>query len=197
MIKVFSFTRRMPGATLAEFERYWRDVHIPMWADITGIAGYCVSRPVADAAGPAAPFDGIVELWYESEAAMAASAGSAAGQAWRADSALFIGGMRSFLTREHMTQPRSTLGLGRENAKSLRLVTSADALPANAQVHRSVTSSVIRALNRTDIPLLELGVDPVAFVTQYDSGSPAADAFALVEDVIKMPPDSGHESGGA
>lgn len=197
MIKVFSFTRRMPGATLAEFERYWRDVHIPMWRDIEGIAGYCVSWPSPNALDLVAPFDGIVELWYANEAVMAASAGSPAGLAWRADSALFIGGMRSFLTREGMAEPRSTFGLGRKNTKSLRLCTRLDDATVDAGHLRTVISSVIRELKRTDIPLLDLDADPVAFVSQYGGRASGTHAFALDEEVVKLPPDDSNESGSA
>ncbi len=195
MIKVFSFTRRMPGATLAEFERYWRDVHIPMWADIEGIAGYCVSRPATVAAGAEPPFDGIVELWYADEATMAASAGSPAGLAWRADSALFIGGMRSFLTRESMPKPRSLLGLGARNPKSLRLSMRPEDHSEADGAHGTVVSTVIRELKRKDIPLLELRADPVAFVTQYGGHASDPRAIALVEDVLKLPPDARYDGG--
>ncbi|MFM9938993.1 MAG: EthD family reductase [Hyphomicrobiaceae bacterium] len=106
MIKVLSFTARRPEFSPAEFARYWHDIHAPMWAAIPGIRGYVTSSIIAENVRgdvpsiAMAPFDGVVEIWYDDMARMAASAGSPEGQAWRADSALFIGGMRTFLTSE-------------------------------------------------------------------------------------------------
>ncbi len=106
MIKVLSFTARRPEFSPAAFARYWHDIHAPMWASIPGIRGYVVSSIIAENVRrdvptlAMAPFDGVVEIWYDDMASMASSAGSPEGQAWRKDSAVFIGGMRTFLTRE-------------------------------------------------------------------------------------------------
>lgn len=106
MIKVLSFTARRPEFSPAEFARYWHEVHVPMWAAINGIRGYVVSRIISEnvrgdvASIEMAPFDGVVEIWYDDMESMAQSAVSPEGQAWRQDSALFIGNMRTFLTSE-------------------------------------------------------------------------------------------------
>ena len=111
MIKVLSFTARRPEFSPAEFARYWHDVHVPMWASIPGIRGYVVSRIISEnkrsdvASIAMAPFDGVVEIWYDDMESMARSAGSPEGQAWRKDSAEFIGNMRTFLTREQVVVP--------------------------------------------------------------------------------------------
>lgn len=106
MIKILTFTQARAGTSPQAFEQYWLQSHVPMWRDVPGIKGYIVSTVVAehtrsDVAGfEMGPVNGIVELWFKDEAAMARSAASPGGQAWRADSARFIGAMRSFLTIE-------------------------------------------------------------------------------------------------
>lgn len=196
MIKVLSFTARKPGETRAAFERYWDEVHVPMWRDIEGIRGYIVSRILAVRERPdVSPLamgepDGVVELWYDDEAAMARSAGSPAGQAWRRDSAIFIGGMRSFLTREEASVPVAAGPRPRTKALSIiagphgrdRATFVAHWREVHAPMARTVPgvrgfvlSHPIRDLVRADIPAIAMGRAPDGFAATYADDRDALD----------------------
>ena len=188
MIKVLSFTARMAGASRGEFERYWMDVHVPMWRNIESIRGYAVSTIAADhtrgdvSTIAMGPVDGIVEIWYDDEAAMSRSANSSAGQAWRADSAKFIGGMRSFLTREQAIIPISSSP--RPRIKALSMVarpadrSRSDFLQYWSCVHAPIARRVpllqgfvlshkLRDLFRTDIATIATDREPDGFTSSY------------------------------
>ncbi|MFN4226208.1 MAG: EthD domain-containing protein [Hyphomonas sp.] len=85
MIKLTFCLRRLPHLSRAEFQRYWRQTHAPLVAERaktlgiiryeqvhTGFdelnAGIRASRDAPEA------YDGIAEIWFESEEAMHAAA---------------------------------------------------------------------------------------------------------------------------
>lgn len=106
MIRLVSLVRRKPELSLAEFQDYWRNEHGPLVAYHQvrlGIERYTQSHRLEDPAnermatargGMEAPYDGVAELWFESEAAFVAAGrsegGRAAGAALLADEANFI-----------------------------------------------------------------------------------------------------------
>lgn len=203
MLKVLTFSRRKPGATRAEFERYWHDVHVPMWRDIEGIRGYVVSRVVEEhtrsdvAAFGMGEVDGLVEIWYDDEASMQRSASSVAGQAWRTDSAVFIGGMRSFLTREMAAvalpagrRPRikALSVVGRrpdQSAADFQAYWSGVHAPMARTVPRLegfVLSRILRELRRTDIAAIAMDGEPDGFTSSFvDSLAARAELVASRE----------------
>lgn len=84
MIKLTFCLRRLPHLTRDEFQRYWRETHAPLVAaraKTLGIlryeqvhAGFDEMSDAARASREASePYDGIAELWFESEAAMRAN----------------------------------------------------------------------------------------------------------------------------
>ncbi len=106
MIRIVFALRRNPGSSLEEFQRYWREQHGPLVAghagalkilryvqthrlDEPGLEGMTRSRGEMEP-----PHDGVAELWWENEktleAAMATSAGQAAGAALLEDEKKFI-----------------------------------------------------------------------------------------------------------
>lgn len=92
MIKLTFCLRRLPHLTREEFQRYWREQHAPLVARHAGTLGilrYVQTHTGHDAlnsamqgsrGGPDA-YDGVAELWFESEEAMAANTGEAAAKA--------------------------------------------------------------------------------------------------------------------
>lgn len=92
MIKLVYCLRRREHLTRAEFQRYWRETHGPLVkarAKTLGIRRYVQVRTLdsslnAALAGsrgsPIEPFDGVAELWWDDEAALAGGAGSEEGR---------------------------------------------------------------------------------------------------------------------
>jgi uncharacterized protein (TIGR02118 family) len=81
--------------SFAEFDKYWRDVHSPLAAQVPGVIRY-VQRHVVPQAGAVEPdngfgIDGLAVLDYESAEAMDAGWASEAGQKALADVPNFIG----------------------------------------------------------------------------------------------------------
>lgn len=82
MIKLTFCLRRLPHLSREEFQRYWRETHAPLVAaraKTLGIVKYEQVHTGFDAlnAGIQAsrngpdPYDGIAEIWFDSEASMA------------------------------------------------------------------------------------------------------------------------------
>ncbi|MCC5860218.1 MAG: EthD domain-containing protein [Ectothiorhodospiraceae bacterium] len=106
MIRLVYLLRRKPEMSLDEFQRYWRDVHGPLVAGVATVLGirryvqvHTVDDPVnaamQEARGGMEPaYDGVAELWFESEEALAetmtSSEGQAAGAMLLKDEARFI-----------------------------------------------------------------------------------------------------------
>ncbi len=117
MIKLSFCLRRLSSLTRDEFQKYWFETHGPLvrsHAKALRIARYVQTHTLPSEASAAlrasrgAPeeYDGVAELWWESEADLAAAtateAGRAAGQALLEDEQRFIDLARSplFFARE-------------------------------------------------------------------------------------------------
>lgn len=93
MLKITFCLKRLPSMSREDFDAYWRVRHAPLvrkHAATLGIRRYVQLTPaVPELAGPAAAargapdsdYDGIAELWFESEAAMRAGFETAEGRA--------------------------------------------------------------------------------------------------------------------
>lgn len=106
MIRLVFLLRRKPPLTLAEFQRYWREVHGPLVASFAGDVGvlrYTQAHRLEDPAnermqatrgGMEPEYDGVAELWWDSEEALAGAlatdAGARAGAALLEDERKFI-----------------------------------------------------------------------------------------------------------
>jgi uncharacterized protein (TIGR02118 family) len=117
MIRLVFLLRRKPGMSLAEFQRTWREEHGPLVASLQtklGVLRYvqvhALEDPLNEGAarargGMEPPYDGVAELWWESEEALAAvlatDAGRAAGAALLEDERRFIDLPRSPLWLAH------------------------------------------------------------------------------------------------
>lgn len=85
MIKLTYCLRRLPHLSREDFQRYWRDIHAPLVAKhaaTLGIVRYeqvhagfdALNDAIRASRGGPEPYDGIAEIWFESEAAMQAAA---------------------------------------------------------------------------------------------------------------------------
>jgi uncharacterized protein (TIGR02118 family) len=92
MIKLVYCLRRSEGLTREEFQKYWRETHGPLVkerAQTLGVRRYVqvhtlesgLNQALAASRGCAdEPFDGVAELWWDDEAALAGGAGSEEGR---------------------------------------------------------------------------------------------------------------------
>ncbi|MGL6043477.1 MAG: EthD domain-containing protein [Sandaracinobacteroides sp.] len=118
MIKLVYCIARRADVSAADFHRYWLEEHGPKVKAVAATIGasrYVQSHSIAPgmnaafkaSRGLADGYDGITEVWFESEAALEKALGSPEGQAAGAmliaDESTFIDFARSsvFLTREH------------------------------------------------------------------------------------------------
>lgn len=111
VIKTTAFLAHKPGTTHAAFLQHWVETHAPMHVAVPGLRGYLLGIPAqshsrADVAGLAmGDFDGVAQLWFDDEDAMAASQASPGGQAWLADLQSFTGQALAFVTQEEVALP--------------------------------------------------------------------------------------------
>jgi uncharacterized protein (TIGR02118 family) len=105
MIKLAFPLHRKPELSREEFQSYWRGTHaalVAKHATVLGIKRYVqlhtrttvIDEGLRASRGAPEPFDGIAELWFESEAAIAESlqnpAAALAGQALVEDERRFV-----------------------------------------------------------------------------------------------------------
>jgi uncharacterized protein (TIGR02118 family) len=92
VIKLVFCLRRLDTVGFDEFQRYWREEHAPLvrsHAEALGIRRYVQTHtrpsPAGDAVrasrGGPEPYDGVAELWFDSEDALVAAATSPEGMA--------------------------------------------------------------------------------------------------------------------
>lgn len=107
--KNVEFVTRKPGLAVDEFQRYWRETHGPLAAQIPMIRRYVQShtRPSAYERGRTPAYDGVAITWFDDTPAMRASAGTAQYARVRADEPSFIapGDAPFIITTEHVIVP--------------------------------------------------------------------------------------------
>jgi uncharacterized protein (TIGR02118 family) len=108
-VKNVEFITRKPGLAVDDFQRYWREVHGPIAAQIPVIRRYVQShtRPSAYERGRAPAYDGVAITWFDDTQAMRASAATAEYVRTRADEPSFIapGDPPFIITTEHVIVP--------------------------------------------------------------------------------------------
>ena len=91
MLKLTFCLRRKPGLSLAEFQDYWLNKHGPLVRRLQpalGMARYVqvhrrddeLGLGMAKVRGAPEPYDGVAELWWESEEAFRAAGRTAEGR---------------------------------------------------------------------------------------------------------------------
>lgn len=104
-VKNVEFVRRRADMPVADFQRYWREVHGPLGASIKTVLRYvqCHARPGAYARAEPPAFDGFALTWFDNTDAMRASASSPEYAATRADEDNFLAVPLAFIiAREHV-----------------------------------------------------------------------------------------------
>jgi uncharacterized protein (TIGR02118 family) len=107
--KNVEFVVRKPGLGVDDFQRYWREVHGPLAAQIPMIRRYVQShtRLSAYERGRTPIYDGVAITWFDDTEAMRASAATAQYARVRADEPNFIapGDAPFIITTEHVVIP--------------------------------------------------------------------------------------------
>lgn len=67
------------------FDRYYREVHIPLARKLPGLKGYTVHKPASLNPGERSPYYLIADLYFDSPEAFSAALNSPEGQAAAAD----------------------------------------------------------------------------------------------------------------
>lgn len=119
MIKLVMCVSRLPELTRAEFQDYWLNHHGPLLQKFAAAYKVCryiqshtidtaLNKAVQDSRGISQEYDGIAELWWESEAEFIAAINSEQGKKLRTvfldDEAKFLDFSRSaaFFTQEYI-----------------------------------------------------------------------------------------------
>ena len=119
MIKLVYCIRKSPDISQEDFHRYWREQHGPLVTSVSHIMNarryvqsHTIDTPINDAfvesRGLAPAYDGITEVWWDSEADLQASMGTEEGkkayQSLLDDESKFIDfpNSRVFMTRENL-----------------------------------------------------------------------------------------------
>jgi uncharacterized protein (TIGR02118 family) len=107
--KNVEFVTRKPGMALPDFQRYWKEIHGPLAAEIPMIRRYVQShtRPSAYERGRTPAYDGVAITWFDDTQAMRASAATAQYGRVRADEPNFIASeeLPIIITTEHVIVP--------------------------------------------------------------------------------------------
>jgi uncharacterized protein (TIGR02118 family) len=106
MVKLVFALRRLPHLSRAEFQRYWREQHAPLvekHREALGIRRYVqvhtratpVNEGLSQSRSAPEPYDGVAELWFDSEQLAATPAAARAAQELLEDERRFIDHARS------------------------------------------------------------------------------------------------------
>jgi uncharacterized protein (TIGR02118 family) len=107
-VKNVEFVTHRPDMAIADFQRYWREVHGPLAARMAAIRRYVQShtRRSAYEGGRTPACDGVAITWFDDTQAMRAAATTPEYARVRADEANFIVADPPFIiTREHVIVP--------------------------------------------------------------------------------------------
>ncbi|MFC1822261.1 EthD family reductase [Thermodesulfobacteriota bacterium] len=106
MIKLLAFLKRKDGITFEEFSNYWKDNHGPLVKKLLPEAKRYVQNHARKGSEKGEqPFDGVAELWFESDEAWkktAAAFGGEEGKTIQKDELNFLDQSKSvfFVTEE-------------------------------------------------------------------------------------------------
>ena len=95
MFKAMFFLHRRSDLTPEDFQRYSKEIHMPLVARVPGLERYAVNHTLANPAGAAGACDAVAELWFASPEAFQAALGTPEGMAAMADQANYLDMARS------------------------------------------------------------------------------------------------------
>ena len=110
MIKSVGLLTRKEGLTHEDFVKHWLEVHAPLAHAVPEVRRYVQSHIVEERTRPDIPstdveIDGIAELWYDDQEALARAAASPEMKRLTDDGALFIGSIKSYIVEEKQIIP--------------------------------------------------------------------------------------------
>ena len=95
-MKAIILLTRREGDTPEEFRRWWLEEHAPLARQLPGLRKLVFNLADGDAG-----YDGVSELWFDSQAAFDAAYASEIGQQVAADSLAHVGDRVRLLVAEH------------------------------------------------------------------------------------------------
>lgn len=90
MFKLMFFLYHREDQTVQVFDKYLRNIHIPIVLKIPGLRKYVVNHGLANPMGAAAACDAVAELWFDDESAFQKALGSPEGGAALADQPNYV-----------------------------------------------------------------------------------------------------------
>ncbi|PSQ16482.1 EthD family reductase [Halobacteriales archaeon QS_8_69_26] len=109
MIKQVILLDRKEGMSFEDFEDHWLNEHAPLLDDMPNVEGYTVDLPTDP---EKSPFDGVAQVYFQDEDAMAEAWESEAGQAVQKDTPTFVDTetQQVMVVEEHVQIPRGEDG---------------------------------------------------------------------------------------
>ena len=105
MVKLIYCINRLPGMSVADFQRYWRETHAPIAGAIPGVRRYVQCHVLLELydRDTEPPYDGAAELWFDDLDALRAAMRTPEVEAAREDERNFIDHARValFITEEN------------------------------------------------------------------------------------------------
>jgi uncharacterized protein (TIGR02118 family) len=90
MIKVIVVLPRRNDMSREDFQRYLREIHLPLVAGIPGMRRLVINWVLPDPSGPAPDYDAVAEDWFDDTQAMEAAFASPEGKAVVDDTPNFL-----------------------------------------------------------------------------------------------------------
>ena len=100
MIKVMSLMKRKDGMSFEDFRSWLENDHPKLAKNIPGMRKYTVN--ILAKANDELPFDGVSEMWFDNEAAIAESFGTDGGKAAGGDAAAHCSNRVRLVMNEHV-----------------------------------------------------------------------------------------------
>lgn len=98
MFKLIFFLYRREDQTVEVFDKYLRDIHVPIVLRLPGLRKYVVNHALANPMGAVGACDAVAELWFDDRAAFERALGSPEGEAAICDQPNYVdGGKTHFL----------------------------------------------------------------------------------------------------
>jgi uncharacterized protein (TIGR02118 family) len=102
MFKAIILLKRRDGMQPAEFQAWWLERHAPLARALPGLRGLTFNLVAGDGS---APFDGVSELWFDSQADFEAAYATDHGRAVAADSMAQVSRRERLFVTEHVQHP--------------------------------------------------------------------------------------------
>lgn len=98
MFKAIILLKRRADMSRDEFSHWWLGAHAPMARALPGLRALCFNLVEGDGSGE---FDGVSELWFDSQAAFEAAYATEHGRAVAADSMAHVSRRERLFVTEH------------------------------------------------------------------------------------------------